>query len=96
MFTQSRAVGQNKCREEDIPWPKRYIDSLPVQNDMQYMRIKDALKGSGIKLHKEKPQPGPKYKCDKCGKFCRQVGYYESSCCSDGTTEIKINTPHGH
>ena len=88
LYDKSDAVSQNKCRAEDIPWPKGYMDNVSVKNDVQYMNIKKALKGTGIKLHREKPIPRDKYKCESCGRFCSLVGYCESSCCNKNAVLI--------
>jgi len=81
IYTKDDAVKQNQCRETDIPWPKDYIDarSRPVV-DMQYVRVKEALKGTGIKLNKPKPHKKTTYRCGGCGKFMSEYQLYSGPC----------------
>ncbi|MBL4763539.1 MAG: hypothetical protein JKY93_12685 [Gammaproteobacteria bacterium] len=81
IYTKEDAVSQNKCRETDIPWPKDYVDAKTRPAvDMQYVEIKEALKGTGIKLNKPKPYKAPRYRCHGCGVFMTEEQYYSTSC----------------
>lgn len=79
IFTRTEALSQNRCRETDIPWQKDYIDGKTRHAvDMQYIRIEEALAGTGIELRKpEKPKKRRhEYRCD-CGKFVTEREFYE-------------------
>lgn len=82
VFSEEEAISQNKCRATDIPWPKSYVDSKghPTVVDMQYVKIKEALKGTGIKLAKEKKYRSPTINCYGCGRFLSIRQVYEMNC----------------
>ncbi|MBY0475452.1 MAG: hypothetical protein K2Q13_10400 [Nitrosomonas sp.] len=49
VFTRDQAFKQNKCRDTDIPWPRRYIDSISRPAvDFQYANIDVAYTNAGI------------------------------------------------
>lgn len=78
VWTKEKATSQNRCRETDIPWPKKYVDekTRPAV-DMQNVSIKDALKGTDIELYQPpKPPRKPTEKCYHCGKFITEEEYY--------------------
>lgn len=55
IYSRKSALGQHRCRETDIPWPKEYIDAKTRPAvDMQYVDIDIALNGTGIELTEEK------------------------------------------
>ena len=74
VFTKESAINHHESRESDIPWPKDYIDAhtRPVV-DMQCVLIREALKGTGIKLLKPKRPKKPRY---RCGRFVSERVYY--------------------
>lgn len=84
VFSKDEAVSYNESRATDIPWPKKYIDdkTRPAV-DMQCIRIKDALRGSGIKLAEKK-----RYRrinnCVACGKFISLEQVYGARECACG------------
>lgn len=81
VYSRDDALAQHQCRESDIPWPKSYIDerTRPAV-DMQYTNIKEALKGTGIKLSKPKKPRKPTYRCDGCGRMMSEYQLYSGSC----------------
>lgn len=51
VYTKAEAVAQHQRRETDIPWPKDYIDARTRPAvDMQYVKLIEALSGTGIEL----------------------------------------------
>lgn len=87
VYSQEQAVAQHKSRESDVPWPKSYIDKkISVTVDFQHISIKDALKGTGIKLIKPKkrrPTTGKtRGNCPTCGKITWDHNPYESAYCN--------------
>ncbi|WP_339416198.1 MULTISPECIES: hypothetical protein [unclassified Pseudomonas] len=68
VFTKDGACDH---RDTDIPWPKAYIDAqarrLVERDDVN---IKDALRGTGIKLAKPK---GPKMMVFNCNGYRRFI-----------------------
>lgn len=82
VFEKDSAVRQNKRRATDIPWPKEYIDSKihPVVVDIQYVKIKEALMGTGVKLAKEKRHRKPVVNCIGCGRFLTVSQVYDINC----------------
>jgi rubrerythrin len=86
VYTKEEAFTQNRCRDTDIPWPKKYIDARtrPVI-DHQYVDIDIALKDSGEKLQPPWKQPQQIHKCQTCGKFISEHDSY-TSCphCGEG------------
>ena len=81
IYTREQALTQHECRETDRPWPKTYIDqrTRPAV-DMQYCKIQEALKGTGIKLLKPQRLAKPKYHCDECKQFMSEKQYYSGPC----------------
>lgn len=88
VFTKEKAVRQNQDRITDIPWPKKYIDGKTRPTvDMQYTGIEEALKGTGVRLKKEKykrPTMGKtRGNCPACGKITWGYNPYENAKCAD-------------
>jgi len=77
VFSEGEAFKLNSGRETDIPWPKEYIDcrTRPAV-DMQGTNIKKALKGTGMKLAKQKKRRRPVINCRECGKFISEYDTY--------------------
>ena len=77
LYTKEEAIRKNNCRSTDIPWPTTYIDRLARPAvDMQYTKIEEALKGTGIELKKE-PKTKPEiYNCGVCGRFVSVEEYF--------------------
>ncbi len=91
IFEKDKAVRQHESRETDIPWPKKYVDSkIRPAVDMQYCFIKEALKGTGIKLIKPKKISKPRYRGEICGRFVSEETYY-SSCYHDNGCHGCVN-----
>lgn len=85
VYTKEEALSQHRSRISDIPWPKKYIDgkTRPAV-DMQYACIKEALKGTGVKLTKPKkkrPTTGQeRIHCGRCGKIFWSYNPYQELC----------------
>ena len=76
VFSKDEAIKRHNSRNTDVPWPKGYIDSKTRPAvDMQYTSIKSALKGTGIKLKKEKRYV-TRYMCGHCGAFQTERNFY--------------------
>ncbi|MDH0342086.1 hypothetical protein [Chromobacterium haemolyticum] len=59
------------------PLPAGYIDAKSRQLvRLQHVSIKEALRGTGIKLIKPRPERRPTYNCAGCGRFLNAEGYY--------------------
>lgn len=85
VFTRAEALSKHAVRPTDIPWPKAYMDARTRPAvDFQYVKIKDALAGTGIVLVKEKPPKATAYRtnCHQCGCFVRFPGICKN-CCAD-------------
>ncbi len=81
VYTKDEAVSQHQCRETDIPWPKDYIDAKTRPAvDVQYVSVKEALKGTGITLIKPQRPKKERYKCGGCGVFKSELDYYSAPC----------------
>lgn len=85
VFTKDAAIGQNRMRETDIPWPKAYLDAKTRPAvDVQYVELKEALEGLGIELKKPAPYVKPTYRCGGgyggCGRMMTEQAYYSRSC----------------
>lgn len=81
VYTKDEAVSQHQCRETDIPWPKDYIDAKTRPAvDVQYVSVKEALKGTGITLIKPQRPKKRLYKCHGCGVFNSEMDYYSAPC----------------
>jgi len=77
VYTKDEAISQHQSRETDIPWPKEYVDQKTRPTvDMQYVRIKEALKGTGVKLIKPKPPQKNVCNCHGCGRFLSEFDAY--------------------
>lgn len=86
VFTKEDAIEHHQGRRTDIPWPKEYLDNKTRPAvDMQYVKIKEALKGSGIKLLKPKKYRSPMYNCWGCGRFMTQEQIYSIDCPNCGS-----------
>lgn len=69
-FTKEKAMHMHAMRSTDIPWPKAYIDTrVRPAVDFQYVKIDEALAGTGIEITKNKPKANLKQKCSECGSF---------------------------
>lgn len=73
-------------RPTDIPWPKSYIDkkTRPAV-DMQYLKLDEALAGTGITLQKPLKIKQESFQCAGCGQFMSQHDYYWGPCGKCGT-----------
>ncbi|USW93205.1 hypothetical protein NHF39_16735 [Pseudomonas proteolytica] len=65
-----------------VVWPKPYIDAhsrrLVERDDVS---IKEALRGTGIKLPKPKKKSKPMmFICDRCGRFISDAQRFEHNC----------------
>lgn len=77
VFSQEKAFQLNKGRCSDVPWPKDYIDChTRMVVDVQIVDIIEALKGTGMKLAKEKRRRKPVWNCRGCGKFINEYSVY--------------------
>jgi hypothetical protein len=76
-YSKEDAINQNKSRQTDVPWPKKYVDekTRPAV-DMQYIDIDIALKNTGIILAQPKKPRREQYNCGSCGKFVSEGEYY--------------------
>lgn len=86
VFTKEEAVRYHKNRNSDVPWPKLYVDAKTRPAvDMQYVKIGDALHGTGIKLVKEKrkrPTLGKsRGNCPECGRLTWDFDPHENAYC---------------
>ncbi len=81
VYSKIEAIEMNQRRETDKPWPKEYLDkkTRPAV-DMQYVRIDEALKGTGIKLNEPEPYRKPIYHCHGCGRFMSERQLYSGPC----------------
>lgn len=73
-----------------VVWPKPYIDKFArrlVERDD--VNIKEALRGTGIKLVKPKPPRMMMFNCEGCGRFISDAQRYREDCRNCGTS----NTP---
>lgn len=70
IFTKAEAQRQHDTRPSDIPWPVSYIltKTRPAV-DMQYIDRNEAIKSSGITMHKPKKIKKDVYRCCCCGRF---------------------------
>jgi rubrerythrin len=85
IYTHTQAQSQHDSRISDIPWSKDYIDSkIRPAVDMQYIKRDEALKGTGINIHKPKKQRKESYRCYHCGRFLKEIEYYTSCPNCDG------------
>jgi hypothetical protein len=87
IFTKEEAVGQNKMRHEDIPWPAEYIEArFKIVIDGQSLDRAEALKGSGIRLKKpprvRHTTGKTRHNCPNCGKIVWDHNPYEAAFCS--------------
>jgi len=58
-------------------WPVAFIDSIARRIvHRQDVDTKKALRGTGITLRKPKPLSKPRYRCEPCGRFLRQIDFY--------------------
>lgn len=73
-----------------VVWPKPYIDAhsrrLVERDDVN---IKEALRGTGIKLAKPQKPRMMMFNCDGCGRFISDAQRYREDCRNCGTS----NTP---
>lgn len=76
IYTRDEAVKMHTARPSDKPWPVAYINARwrPAV-DMQYCKIADALKGTGITLVKPK-RYRVRHRCGGCGVFLREIDLY--------------------
>ena len=81
-YKHGKQVKKNgPVRPIDIPWPKKYIDErLKPVVDCQYVNRKKALRGTGIKIKKDKPYTKPKINCYQCGRFISEYTAYADYC----------------
>lgn len=64
-----------------VVWPKPYIDKLSrrlVERDD--VDIKEALRGTGIKLDKPKKPRQQMFNCVGCGRFITDIQRYQNDC----------------
>ena len=68
-----------------VVWPKPYIDAhsrrLVERDDVS---IKEALRGTGIKLPKPKKSRPMMFNCDGCGRFISDAQRFEHNCLNCG------------
>jgi len=89
VYTREQAVKHNQDRYTDIPWPKSYVDSKTRPAvDMQYVKINDALKKTGIKLKKPDKRRREVFNCCACGRFMSEAALYEP-CVNCGESNIR-------
>lgn len=68
-FTKEVAMHMHAMRSTDIPWPKAYIDAKTRPAvDMQYVKLDEALEGTGIVIRKEIKKK-IKNRCLECRSF---------------------------
>lgn len=86
VYTKEEAFKQNRMRETDIPWPKKYIDAkVRPAVDHQHVDIKEALKGCDEKLAPPYKPPREIFKCSHYGKFISEVESYSTCPHCDGS-----------
>lgn len=79
-YGKDEAQRMHNSRETDIPWPKEYIDAKTRPAvDMQYIKRKDALRGTGITIIKPK-RIRETYRCHGCGRFMTIQQAYGADC----------------
>lgn len=77
VFTKEEAIGQHRTRIEDKPWPKGYIDQrLKSFVDSQQCNLKEALRGTGVKISKPERIKRERHNCPECGGFMSEFQYY--------------------
>jgi hypothetical protein len=77
IYTKEQAVAHHESRSSDIPWPKEYIDNKTRPAvDMQYIKINEALAGTGIALITPKKLKPNSVSCRDCGKFIRAIDQF--------------------
>lgn len=78
LFTKEEAQRRHDERDIDIPWPKDYIDAKARPAvDVRYIRLAEALAGTGIRLRKpRKPKGEPAFNCCGCGQFISERNRY--------------------
>ncbi|WP_457967710.1 hypothetical protein M1D68_16135 [Pseudomonas sp. R4-84] len=72
-----------------VVWPKPYIDKFArrlVERDD--VNIKEALRGTGIKLVKPKLPRMMMFNCDGCGRFISDAQRYREDCQNCGTSNM--------
>lgn len=88
VFSKEDAFSQNRCRDTDIPWSKKYLDRNSKGGcvDAQYVRLSEALTNEEHKsLWKASPPPKPKYRCGGCGRFMSIKAFYTTNCPNCGS-----------
>jgi hypothetical protein len=84
MFADQAQRGQRKL------WSCDYIDTIKRRLvHRQDVNIKEALRGTGIKLVKPKPPRMMIFNCEGCGRFISDAQRYREDCRNCGTS----NTP---
>jgi hypothetical protein len=81
VYDRAAALAQHNSRPTDIPWPKAYIDvrTRPAV-DVQYIKRKEALAGTGIELQQPRRVRHEPAKCTECGSFISEEQRYVSRC----------------
>lgn len=80
VYTKEEAQRRHDARPTDIPWPKDYIDAKTRPAvDMQYINRKQALRGTGIVIKKEKKYRET-FRCHGCGRFMTIQQAYGADC----------------
>jgi hypothetical protein len=62
---------------EFLFWPAGFIEGIArMVVHRQSVNIKDALRGTGIKLTKPEKPKKQRYRCEPCGRFIKQEDFY--------------------
>lgn len=88
LYTKAQAVQMHESRPSDIPWPAAYIQARARPAvDMQYIKLSDALDGTGIELKKREvvTRHRERHRCSGCGKFLSDARFWAGACPACGT-----------
>lgn len=81
VYTKAEAISRHENRTTDIPWPKDYIDARTRPAvDMQYIKLADALEGTGIVLSQPQRMRKESIHCDQCGRFLSEQQLMAGEC----------------
>lgn len=88
LYTKATAVQMHEARSTDIPWPAAYIQARTRPAvDAQYIKLADALAGTGITLKKRErtDRQRERCRCGGCGRFLNDAAFWGGSCPHCGT-----------